>query len=419
VSVESKCIGLFGLFGAGNIGNDGSLEAVVRFLRRAAPHERLLCICHDPSRVEKELDLETAPICAKPRLPLGGRIGPVLERAVGSATMAPHALRHLRRLRALIVPGTGFLDDFTTNPLGWPLDILTWCALARLVGVKVVFVSIGAGPINHPLSRWLMKRTAGAAHYRSYRDTVSKTFIQSIGFDAGEDPVYPDVAFGLPMAASQRQDGDVHRLAIGVGVMAYGGWHYDGARSAQIYATYLDKMTAFVVWLLDEGHTVRLLLGDEMDRQTVDTLARAAGRARAERVMDVTAFMSARTLHDVMGQIAGTDVVVGTRYHNVVCALRMGRPTISIGYAPKNDALLAEMGLEDYCQHIERLDIELLKRQTLRMIAERDAIAMRIRQTVRHFESRLQDQEAALTRLIWGETRSPYGVDRSLRASAT
>ena len=55
-------------------------------------------------------------------------------------------------------------------------------------------------------------------------------------------------------------------------------------------------------------------------------------------------FAPARTLHDVMQQMADTDIVVATRYHNVVCALRMSKPTISIGYAEKNDALLRRSG---------------------------------------------------------------------------
>ena len=83
----------------------------------------------------------------------------------------------------LIIPGTGILDDFGGNPFGMPLALLAWCLVARLCGAWVAFVSIGAGRIQHPLSRWLMRSAAAMAHYRSYRDTVSKTFMESIGFD--------------------------------------------------------------------------------------------------------------------------------------------------------------------------------------------------------------------------------------------
>ena len=41
--------------------------------------------------------------------------------------------------------------------------IMTWFLLARLMGVKVVLASVGAGPIPHPLSRLFFKYAARAA----------------------------------------------------------------------------------------------------------------------------------------------------------------------------------------------------------------------------------------------------------------
>ena len=41
----------------------------------------------------------------------------------------------------------------------------------------------------------------------------------------------------------------------------------------------LEKMTRFVIWLLDRGYLVRVLMGDEADRRAIDDLL-AAVRAR-------------------------------------------------------------------------------------------------------------------------------------------
>ena len=406
MATEPKRIGLFGMFGTGNIGNDGSLESMVRFLRRVAPEERLLCICGNPAAVEMAFGLEAVPIYHRPRRLSDGRAAAFLQRAAGRAMLWIHAVRHLRRLKVLIVPGMGVLDDFSVSPLGlgWPHDILSWFLLGRLMGVKVLLVSIGAGPIRHPVSRWLMKAAARAAHYRSYRDTISKAFMESIGSDARNDPIYPDIAFRLPAPPSTRvQDDGRQPLTIGVGVMAYCGWRNDANRGAQIYTAYLEKMTSFVVWLLDRGHLVRVLMGDQADRRAVDDLVRAVRWRRPELAEDAIRFAPAQTLHDVMQQMADTDLVVATRYHNVVCALRIGKPTISIGYSVKNDALLAAIGLADCCQSIERLDVALLETQTLRLISERPALEARIRRAGARFESRLREQEELLASLIVGE----------------
>jgi polysaccharide pyruvyl transferase WcaK-like protein len=406
MAIEPKRIGLFGMFGTGNIGNDGSLESMVRFLRRVAPEERLLCICGNPAAVEKAFGLEAVPIYHRPPRLSERRAAAFLQRAAGRAMLWWHAVRHLRRLKVLIVPGMGVLDDFSVNPLGlgWPHDVLSWCLLGRLMGVKVILASIGAGPIRHPVSRCLLKAAARAAHYRSYRDTISKAFMESIGFDARDDRIYPDIAFRLPAPPSSRPHEDEGQpLTIGVGVMAYCGWRNDANRGAQIYAAYLGKMTSFVVWLLDRGHLVRVLMGDQADRRAVNDLLRAVRSRRPEGTADSILFEPAQTLHDVMQQMADTDLVVATRYHNVVCALRMGRPTISIGYSVKNDALLAGMGLADCCQSIERLDVALLETQTLRLISERPALEARIRRAVARFEGSLREQEDLLASLIVGD----------------
>jgi polysaccharide pyruvyl transferase WcaK-like protein len=234
---EPKLIGLFGWFGSGNFGNNGSLESMLLLLRRVAPEERLLCICGHPAKVRKIFRLDAIPICHDLRPSAIGRWAGLVEKLASRARLWVHVIRHLRRLKLLVVPGTGVLDDFAVSPLGWPYDLLSWFLLARLMGVKVVLVSIGAGPIRHPVSRWLMKSAARAAHYRSYRDPVWKAFTESIGFDTRNDPIYPDIAFRLPAPTSTRgHDGESRTLIIGVGVMAYRGWRNAGTRGAKICA---------------------------------------------------------------------------------------------------------------------------------------------------------------------------------------
>jgi polysaccharide pyruvyl transferase WcaK-like protein len=109
--------------------------------------------------------------------------------------------------------------------------------------------------------------------------------------------------------------------------------------------------------------------------------------------------------------MADTDVVVATRYHNVVCALRIGKPTISIGYSEKNDALLAEMGLAEYCQSIEQLDVARVEEQILHLIANRLALANQIRRVGARFQQRLREQEDLLTSMIFGEAAAIEAVD--------
>lgn len=55
-------IALFGLFGCGNLGNDGSLEAMIEFLRHHRPDADLVCICDNPEEVTRKFGIATQPI---------------------------------------------------------------------------------------------------------------------------------------------------------------------------------------------------------------------------------------------------------------------------------------------------------------------------------------------------------------------
>ena len=112
--------------------------------------------------------------------------------------------------------------------------------------------------------------------------------------------------------------------------------------------------------------------------------------------MTALVFESMSSLHDLMRQIAETDVVVATRYHNVVCALKLGKPTVSLGYAEKNDVLMAEMGLGRFCQHVERLDLDLLIEQFTQLVADRQRYESGIRKVNLACQKRLDCQDARL-----------------------
>jgi polysaccharide pyruvyl transferase WcaK-like protein len=389
------------LFGCGNSGNDGSLEAMLTFLRRLRPEAELICFSASSyeaaDQIAREFRVPTAPLAIpKPSRPLLRRLDGVLLGAPRQLASLIRAIGYVRRLELLIIPGTGILDDFKGRPLGMPLAILAWCSAARLCGTKLAFVSIGAGPMRHPVSRWLMKTAAAMADYRSYRDTASKEFMESVGFDTRNDPIYPDIAFKLPAPAIARtQDADPS-LTVGVGVMTYQGWRNHRKRGPAIYAAYIEKISRFVVGLLDRGHRVRVLMGETGDRHAVDDLLTRVATALPDLPQGRLLVSPMRSLHDLMRQIAETDLVVATRFHNVVCALKLGKPTISIGYARKNDVLMAEMGVGRFCQHIEGLDLDLLFKQFTQLVADRHSYEECIRATNLRYQERLARQDSLL-----------------------
>jgi polysaccharide pyruvyl transferase WcaK-like protein len=258
-----------------------------------------------------------------------------------------------------------------------------------------LFVSIGAGPIVNRLNRLLMTSAARIADYRSYRDTVSKDFMVRIGFDAHDDPIYPDLVFSLP-APQPEENGELESgpLTVGVGVMTYYGWKSDPADGAATYQTYLRKLGEFVEWLLDQKYRVRLLVGEVTDQRAVDDLRARLASSLKDSAPSRIVSEPISSIQDLLRQVARTDLVVATRFHNVVCALMLEKPVVSLGYAEKNDVLMNEIGLAGYCQHIERFNVDRLIAQFRELVQDRQRFRQCIRSKNEQYRENLRRQFA-------------------------
>lgn len=357
----------------GNLGNDGSLEAAATLVRQAVPGRKLIALVGEPQRVSADLGIKSYAL-GRTASELSGRnwldSAATIAVKLSLLVRAPWRLRHAS---AVVVPGMGILDDFGTGPLGWPFDLAMWLLAARLMGARVVLLGIGAGPIRNKWARRLMTWAARLATYRSFRDNGSRDFVGSLGIDVSGDPVIPDITLSLPRAPEGTLGADA--VTVGVGMMAYFNWAQNRQSGEEIYRAYITKMSQYVRGLLDRGLGVRLLIGEASDAMAVDDLLGSLPPDLAIRVE----YDDARILQEVIEQIGKVDVVVATRYHNIVCAVHMGRPAISIGYAEKNAQLLSRVGLGEFTQMIEDLDLELLRAQTDRLIGERTRLAATVR----------------------------------------
>src|SRR5262249_8814691 len=154
------------------------------------------------------------------------------------------ALWSVGRADVLVFPGTGIFDDYRTGPLGFPSQVFRWSVAARMRGVPVMFISVGAGPIINPLSRFFLKTAAQMARRRSYRDLGSREFMQGLGVDESNSAVLPDIVFAMPVAEDPPPPPKTS-LTVGIGVMSYRGWRID----EDLGADYLDKLAQLVRYL--------------------------------------------------------------------------------------------------------------------------------------------------------------------------
>ena len=101
-------------------------------------------------------------------------------------------------------------------------------------------------------------------------------------------------------------------------------------------------------------------------------------------------------------------IVVATRYHNVMCALKLCKPTISLGYSQKFVSLMADMGLGEFSQFAYSLDVDQLIEQ-FKQITSRHA-ELRRQMAARNADNRrrLDHQfEVLSARLLPGRPPAP------------
>jgi polysaccharide pyruvyl transferase WcaK-like protein len=391
-------IALIGQFGVGNFGNDGSLEAMIDMLRRNCSEAELVVICTSPERVARKFGVEAIRLT---RLPIKSRWLGFVNRMLGRIPyklLGPiRAYVKLGGFHAVVLPGTGAFDDFGDTPFGMPYVFLKWLLMARLRGCVVVFASIGAGPAYHFLSRAFFAWAARCATFRSFRDGISRNFITSLGVNAESDPIFPDLAFGL--SVPPKEERETRSTVIGLGVMNYRGRTNN---DKLVYSTYISKLAEFVTHTVARGVSVRFLIGQDNDEvAVVDIMKRLRGRLSTADLARII-YRQSSSLRDVMAQMQATDVVVASRFHNVVCALRIGLPVISLGYLEKHDALAADTGLSAYCTSVETFSVEWLDSRLEAILAERQLLSQQVRETVLRYRHELLTYEALIRTQVFG-----------------
>jgi polysaccharide pyruvyl transferase WcaK-like protein len=282
---------------------------------------------------------------------------------------------------------------------GWgPYNLWKWSLMAKMRGCRVRFLSVGAGPIYGRLGRFLIGSALRTADGRSYRDRPSMECAKRLGLRTDRDHIRPDLAFGLSPAllptARETQSG---RRVVGLGLMLYAGRYSAADPDPSTYPTYLKSLALFVRWLLESDYDIRLLLGDE--DPTVIAEFRSVLHANLG-VYDETRITDAPMLsvEEVLAQLAAVDVVVATRFHNLVFSLLLNRPVVAISFHHKCTSLMKDMGLGDYCHDIHDMNVERLLEQFQSLEDNAETVRCNIAAKVDEYRSALDAQYDSLVR---------------------
>ena len=409
--IAPRKIAFFGHFNSTNFGNESTLQAILHRFRCAHPHAEMLCISTGSEAAAATHQIESVAISEalvkswRPSKPVARLLRKVFIGIPSEPYRWIKGFITLGRTRVLIVPGTGLLTD-AYGVHGWgPYNSFKWSLLAKLRGCKLMYVSVGAGPVHGKLARFFVKSALYLADARSYRDYSTKQYLKSIGFNAEDDPIYPDLVFGFPETMIPHNSAEKNgRCVVGLGLMSYAGNRYSvNQPTIESHQAYLENLALFVKWLLARDNDVRLLIGDLSDISTKqefhDLLKSRFPECDSSHIIDEPVF----SVESLLPQITATDIVVATRFHNVLFALLCNKPVIAISFHHKCESLMAAMGLSDYCLDIGSLRVETLIEKFCDLEMNADRVRAQIKEKVREYQQHLDEMYQSIFQEVFSE----------------
>ena len=400
---RAPTVGIWGHYHGRNLGDELVVATIVDALRRRLPEARAIGISMAPEDTCQRHGIAAFPIDpgmpgVRPRSP-AAEAGADVPRATALRRVARHlpgarrvfrllrllvrigrelpfslrALSLLRRLDVVVVAGSGQLLDQWRGPFGHPYTLFRWACLARMAGVPILYPSVGAGPIDHALSRLFIRSALAPSPYVSVRDRSSAEALRAAGVRR-RLPSCPDMGYAY------RRDGEAKpnpclppgRGSVGLNAIAHRDPRYWPRGSGADFTAYLAKMTEFAEWLLERGCTVTLFSSQvSADAVVADDLRAALAHRGMDRHPCLrTAFTDIETVADLVQVVKDFDVVVAGRYHSVLLPILLGIPTLGLAYHPKTKDLLHDLDLDDRCLDIDTFTPAELERRFLALADE-------------------------------------------------
>ena len=383
-------IGLLDHLGYGNLGDDSTLLAVMQQIKNRWPRSEIIGLSLNADDTETRLGIPSCDIRRlrpnappRPELVIRGRV----KRSLGRHVMLFDILRGLknllvrppceilgeilflfraysvtRSLDILVICGGGQLLDSWGGAWQFPFTIFKWVLLAKLSGARCYIVNVGAGPLDRPLSKWLIRQALYLADYITFRDDQSRRLIHDIGFRRGTHSVADSVyAFEVPEFTLKRGRRSMSeaQLAVGISPMAFCDPRRYWKKDQAMYERYIRNLGLFCARLAKQRHTLHFfsteLWWDSYALADLEIATReAAGpdisvRIRSEPINDV---------YELLERLSLVDVLITCRFHGVVFAQLMNVPVLAIAHHPKVTTVMSDFGLSEYCVDIHHFDDE-------------------------------------------------------------
>lgn len=430
----AKKIGIFGHVGTQNLGDEIIIASVIQNIRNRYPDAEIRAFTFNPEDTRARHGVPAYPIrrtngssarsASAPgtaaaqgayttKAPSQGSLKTALQKipflfgalkalqgfassvCAGFAEIAflGQSYKNLRGTDLLIIAGSGQLTDHSGGAWAYPYTFFKWTLIARLLGTKIAFVSIGTSWIDSRLSKFFLKSALSRADYRSCRDESSANEVAKLGI-AGETPVVPDLAYSLRLpvndslasAAGARKTVGINPIPFFHETM----WHKANKR---IYEQYVETQAAFGAWLIARGYDVRYFPTQlRADPPAISAILDALRRQHPEISGNLVVDPPLRTGDDLIAAMRRVDIIVAARFHGVLVSHLLQKPVLAVSYHQKTSDLQARMVQQGCTLDIDDCNLEGLQKCFIFLESHFDSIPHDFEQRVPPCRSALAQQ---------------------------
>ncbi|MGD2199205.1 polysaccharide pyruvyl transferase CsaB [Lysinibacillus fusiformis] len=307
---------LSGYYGFDNVGDDAILLSIIQGLKKWQHDIEITVLSNNPSATEQTYGV----------------------KAVNRWKMKEiHQL--LKTADGLISGGGSLMQDQTgmkTIPYyAGVIQIAKWLK-------KPVFVyAQGMGPINHTLSKFIVRKTFNKVDQITIRDKSSQTLLTEIGVRK-EAKIVPDPVMGL-------NGGDFHCEWLEHESLTAESYISVSVRDWPSTIAYKEKIAHSLDQLVRQGEQIVFLpMHGEHDFKTSQEVAALMQEKSLIAPSDLT-------IEEKIAVIGQSQLLIGMRLHSLIFSAIYATPFIAISYDPKIDAF-ADIVDQPVIGHVEKDD---------------------------------------------------------------
>jgi polysaccharide pyruvyl transferase WcaK-like protein len=389
-------IGLLDHMGYGNLGDAATQDAVIANIRKRLPNAEIIGFSLAPHDTVLRHGIPCYPIRWSYRPPEAGNSGadtpdakkrglksilknlpwfylwakPLVD-LVREVRFWGSCYRRLKNLDLLLISGGGQLDELWGGPWSHPYTVFKFCLLARIAHKPVYLLNIGVGLLPHRLSKVFAKWAVRLAQYRSFRDGDSKERIRQLGVKV-RTHVMPDLVYSLDIGKALKQNLHPGKRTVGLNPIGFCDPRLWPRKDSVVYLAYLDKLTTFSLWLLNNGYDLRVFTTEtSVDHYAIaDLRDRLISKLALPQLIEQMFCDPSINVKDLLVEMSGLDFVVTSKFHGVIFSHLLEKPVISLSYHRKMDFAMRAVGQEQFNADIEYFDIAWLTNAFTSLVSE-------------------------------------------------